>query len=226
VILLDDDPVAVAPRLLGATLHGRGVSVRLTEVEAYRGEGVDPGSHAFRGRTPRTEPMFGPAGTIYVYLSYGMHRCLNLVCGPIGEAGAVLLRAGEVVDGAELAAKRRAAAAPRRTGECASRLIAPRDLARGPARLATALGVELTDSGGMLATPPHPRARPADAARAHRRGPARGRQRTRRHRGVPLALLARGGPHGLDLPRRRRPERLAARRPLIRWRGERRPCEP
>lgn len=149
--LLDDDPVAVAPRLLGAILHGRGVSVRLTEVEAYRGEGADPGSHAYRGRTPRTEPMFGPAGTIYVYLSYGMHRCLNLVCGPTGEAGAVLLRAGEVVEGVELAAKRRAAAAPRRTGECASRIIAPRDLARGPARLATALGVELTDSGGMLA---------------------------------------------------------------------------
>ncbi len=152
--LLDDDPVAVAPRLLGAVLHGRGVSVRLTEVEAYRGEGADPGSHAFRGLTPRTEPMFGPAGTLYVYLSYGMHRCLNLVCGPTGEAGAVLLRAGEVIEGAELAAKRRAAAALRRTGECASRLIAPRDLARGPARLATALGIELSDSGGMLATAP------------------------------------------------------------------------
>ncbi|MFN4002895.1 DNA-3-methyladenine glycosylase [Microcella sp.] len=149
--LLDDDPVAVAPRLLGAVLHGRGVSVRLTEVEAYRGVGADPGSHAFRGPTPRTMPMFGPAGTVYVYLSYGLHRCLNLVCGPEGEAGAVLLRAGEVVAGAELAQRRRAAAAPRRTGECASRLIALRDLARGPARLATALGIELADSGGMLA---------------------------------------------------------------------------
>ena len=152
--LLEGDPVEVAPRLLGAVLHGRDVSVRLTEVEAYRGEGADPGSHAFRGRTPRTEPMFGPAGTLYVYLSYGMHRCLNLVCGPAGEAGAVLLRTGEVVEGAELAAKRRAAAAPRRAGECASRIIAPRDLARGPARLATALGIELTDSGGMLAASP------------------------------------------------------------------------
>ncbi|MDO9590524.1 MAG: DNA-3-methyladenine glycosylase [Microcella sp.] len=152
--LLEGDPVAVAPRLLGAVLHGRGVSVRLTEVEAYRGEGADPGSHAFRGRTPRTEPMFGPAGTIYVYLSYGMHRCLNLVCGPAGEAAAVLLRAGEVVAGAELAAERRAAAAPRRAGACASRIIAPRDLARGPARLATALGVDLSDSGGMLADGP------------------------------------------------------------------------
>ncbi len=148
--LLDDDPVAVAPRLLGAVLHGRDVSVRLTEVEAYRGEGADPGSHAYRGRTPRTEPMFGPAGTIYVYVSYGMHRCLNLVCGPVGEAGAVLLRAGEVVEGADLAARRRAAAAPRRAGACASRMIAPRDLARGPARLATSLGIDLSDSGGML----------------------------------------------------------------------------
>ncbi|WP_439564267.1 DNA-3-methyladenine glycosylase [Microcella sp.] len=152
--LLDDDPVAVAPLLLGAVLHGRGVSVRLTEVEAYRGGGTDPGSHAFRGPTPRTAPMFGPAGTVYVYLSYGMHRCLNLVCGAEGEAGAVLLRAGEVVAGAELAQRRRAAAAPRRAGACASRIIAPRDLARGPARLATALGVELSDSGGMLAAGP------------------------------------------------------------------------
>lgn len=152
--LLDDDPVAVAPLLLGAVLHGRGVSVRLTEVEAYRGEGADPGSHAFRGRTPRTEPMFGPAGTIYVYLSYGMHRCLNLVCGPAGEAGAVLLRAGDVIAGAELAQQRRAAAAPRRAGACASRTIPHRDLARGPARLATALGIDLADSGGMLSAGP------------------------------------------------------------------------
>lgn len=151
---LDDDPVTVAPRLLGAVLHGRGVSVRLTEVEAYRGVGRDPGSHAFRGRTPRTEPMFGPAGTIYVYLSYGMHRCLNLVCGPAGEAGAVLLRAGEVVEGAELAQQRRAAAAPRRAGACASRTIPHRDLARGPARLASALGVDLADSGRMLSASP------------------------------------------------------------------------
>jgi len=148
--MLEGDPVAVAPRLLGAVLHGRGVSVRLTEVEAYRGVGSDPGSHAFRGRTPRTDPMFGPAGTVYVYLSYGIHRCVNLVCGPAGVAGAVLLRAGEVVEGNELAAQRRAAAAPRRTGSCASRIIAHRDLARGPARLASALGIELTDSGRML----------------------------------------------------------------------------
>lgn len=148
--MLESDPVAVAPRLLGAVLTSRGVSVRLTEVEAYRGVGVDPGSHAFRGPTPRTKPMFGPAGTVYVYLSYGMHRCLNLVCGPAGVAGGVLLRAGEVVEGAELAAERRAAAVPRRHAASASRVIAHRDLARGPARLASALGIDLTDSGGML----------------------------------------------------------------------------
>lgn len=152
--LLDDDPVTVAPRLLGAVVHSRDVSVRLTEVEAYRGVTADPGSHAFRGRTPRTEPMFGAAGTIYVYLSYGMHRCLNIVCGPVGEAGAVLLRAGEVVEGVERAAERRAAAATRRTGACASRAVPARDLARGPARLAAALGIELGDSGGMLAAGP------------------------------------------------------------------------
>jgi len=148
--MLDGDPLDVAPRLLGAIVHSRGVSVRLTEVEAYRGVGTDPGSHAFRGQTARTKPMFGPAFSIYVYLTYGMHLCLNLVCGPAGVAGAILLRAGEVVDGAELAAERRAAGALRRQGACASRVIAPRDLARGPARLASALGIELSDTGGML----------------------------------------------------------------------------
>jgi DNA-3-methyladenine glycosylase len=127
----------VAPLLLGAVLHGRDVSVRLTEVEAYRGSD-DPGSHAYRGRTPRTAVMFGPAGHLYVYFTYGMHSCVNIVCGPQGEASAVLLRAGEVVAGVETARARRTT----------SRTDA--DLARGPARLCVALGITLADDGARL----------------------------------------------------------------------------
>ena len=83
--------VEVAPELLGALLVGDGVIVRLTEVEAYAGTGEDPGSHAHRGPTPRTEVMFGPAGRAYVYLSYGIHSLLNAVAEPEGEAAAVLI---------------------------------------------------------------------------------------------------------------------------------------
>lgn len=134
--------VEVAPRLLGAFISVRDrqgeVTVRLTEVEAYAGE-RDPGSHAYRGRTPRTEPMFGAGGRLYVYFSYGMHWCANLVCGSAGQAGGVLLRAGEVVGGLEVARARRLTA--RRDA----------DLARGPARLAAALGLTGADSGLELA---------------------------------------------------------------------------
>jgi DNA-3-methyladenine glycosylase len=129
-----DRPVLeVAPDLLGAVVTHRSaageVSVRLTEVEAYDGE-RDPGSHAFRGRTARNAVMFGPPGRVYVYFSYGMHWCMNLVCGPVDRASAVLLRAGEVVDGVPLATSRR------------STSRGTRDLARGPARLTVALGVD------------------------------------------------------------------------------------
>ena len=117
----------VAPALLGAHLVAGGVTVRLTEVEAYAGE-ADPGSHAFRGRTPRTEVMFGPAGHAYVYFTYGMHWCANVVTGVDGAASAVLLRAGEVVDGTAAALERRPGAKER-------------DLCRGPARLCKALGI-------------------------------------------------------------------------------------
>ena len=141
--LLADDPVSVAPRLLGAVLHGRGVSVRLTEVEAYRGAD-DPGSHAFRGMTPRTTPMFRGAGVVYAYFSYGLHTCVNLVCGAEGSAAGILLRGGEVVAGEAEARRRRAGARP-------PEAILHRDLARGPARLAQALGVLLSDSGTVLA---------------------------------------------------------------------------
>ena len=122
----------VARDLLGRVVRHRTaegvVAVRLSEVEAYAGE-ADPGSHAFRGRTPRTAVMFGPPGHAYVYFSYGVHWCVNLVCGPEGTASAVLLRAGEVVEGLELARSRRPTA--RRDA----------DLARGPARLTRALAV-------------------------------------------------------------------------------------
>ena len=128
-----EDVLDVAPALLGATISHAGVTVRLTEVEAYAGT-ADPGSHAFRGPTPRTEVMFGAAGHLYVYFTYGMHWCANLVCGPEGEASAVLLRAGEVVAGEDLAAARR-------TG------IPRRDWARGPARLTTTLGLRGEHSG-------------------------------------------------------------------------------
>jgi DNA-3-methyladenine glycosylase len=127
----------VAPALLGCLVVGHGVTVRLTEVEAYSGEGLDPASHAHRGRTPRSDIMFGPAGRLYVYFNYGMHWCANVVTGPAGEASAVLLRAGEVVEGLETARTRR----PRSSD---------RDLCRGPARLAQALGLSGDDLGTDL----------------------------------------------------------------------------
>ncbi|TNM66839.1 DNA-3-methyladenine glycosylase [Streptomyces sp. NP160] len=140
-----DRPVLeVARDLLGRvvvhTTDDGAVAVRLTEVEAYAGPG-DPGSHAARGRTPRTAVMFGPPGHAYVYFSYGMHWCANLVCGPEGTASAVLLRAGEVVGGLDLARSRRPAA--RRDV----------DLARGPARLASALGLDKAQDGADLCSP-------------------------------------------------------------------------
>ena len=127
----------VAPRLLGAVLRHGDVAVRLTEVEAYDGSN-DPGSHAYRGRTARNATMFGRAGHLYCYFTYGMHVCCNVVCGPEGTASAVLVRAGEVVEGVDLARHRRPGAPDR-------------DLARGPARLCRALGIGLTHDGADLA---------------------------------------------------------------------------
>ena len=138
--LLERPVLEVAPLLLGATLRHGEVAVRLTEVEAYDGAN-DPGSHAHRGRTARNSVMFGPAGHLYVYFTYGMHHCCNVVCGPEGVASAVLLRAGEVIDGLETARQRR----PRSPD---------RDLARGPARLCTALGIDLGQNGARLDSAP------------------------------------------------------------------------
>jgi DNA-3-methyladenine glycosylase len=136
-----DRPVLeVAPELLGCVIAHDGVAVRLTEVEAYDGAS-DPGSHAFRGRTARNAVMFGEPGHVYVYFTYGMHWCANLVCGPPGVASAVLLRAGEVVEGVELARARRAAAR------------SDRELARGPARLAQALGLTGAHNGADVCGP-------------------------------------------------------------------------
>lgn len=132
-------PVVPAARgLLGCLVSAGGVTVRLTEVEAYAGVGADPASHAHRGRTARNAVMFGPPGHLYVYFTYGMHWCANVVCGPDGEAAAVLLRAGQVVDGADTARARRATAK------------AARDLARGPARLTAALGIDGAANGAYL----------------------------------------------------------------------------
>jgi DNA-3-methyladenine glycosylase len=139
--LLEGPVLEVAPLLLGAILRNGDVACRLTEVEAYDGPN-DPGSHAYRGSTPRNSVMFGPAAHLYVYFTYGMHWCANAVCGPPGSASAVLLRAGQIVDGVETARSRRAAA----------RL--DRDLARGPARLCRALAIGREHNGHDLTAAP------------------------------------------------------------------------
>jgi DNA-3-methyladenine glycosylase len=171
----------VAPDLLGCVLeHATAdglVAVELTEVEAYAGAS-DPASHAYRGRTRRNAVMFGPPGHAYVYFTYGMHFCVNLVCrgeaGPAGQPGAsaVLLRAGAVVAGEDLARARRTrgrAPTPARTGGArtggartggvstgGARTLAARDLARGPARLCLALGIDRALDGADVCVPSSP----------------------------------------------------------------------
>jgi DNA-3-methyladenine glycosylase len=149
----DRPAVAVAPSLLGCLLSHQTaeglVTVRLTEVEAYAGE-ADPASHAFHGRTARNAVMYGPPGHAYVYFTYGMHFCVNLVCQPNGVASAVLLRSGRVVDGVPLACARRAG---RRRSGAPPREI---DLARGPARLCEALGIDRSHDGADVSGPASP----------------------------------------------------------------------
>jgi len=138
-----DRPVLdVARDLLGAVVVHGDVAVRLSEVEAYEGAD-DPASHAFRGPTARNAVMFGPPGHAYVYFTYGMHFCVNLVCGEAGRASAVLLRAGEVVGGIEQARLRRPAGPDR-------------DLARGPARLTKALDIDRSLDGADVCDPRSP----------------------------------------------------------------------
>ncbi len=140
--------VQVAPDLLGCVLEHETaeglVAVELTEVEAYAGQ-ADPASHAYRGKTARNAVMFGPPGHAYVYFTYGMHFCVNLVCLGAGSASAVLLRAGRVTEGEELARARRAGRGPGRDQDGVR--LATRDLARGPARLCEALDIDRSLDG-------------------------------------------------------------------------------
>jgi DNA-3-methyladenine glycosylase len=139
----DRPAIEVGPDLLGCVLSHTTpegvVAVELTEVEAYMGA-ADPASHAYRGQTARNAVMFGPPGYSYVYFTYGMYFCVNLVCQPVGTASAVLLRAGRVVTGEELARERRPSS--RRDT----------DLASGPARLCLALGIDRAQNGVDVCT--------------------------------------------------------------------------
>ena len=147
---LEGNPVTLAPWLLNKVLARGERAGRIVEVEAYHGAN-DAASHAYRGLTPRTAIMFGPPGYLYVYFTYGMHWCANVVCGPEGEAAAVLIRALEPIAGVEEMWEARPAA----------RL--ERDLCNGPAKLCQALGITGADNGAdLLAT----RRRSGPAARA------------------------------------------------------------
>lgn len=148
---LEGLPLEVAPRLLGAELQtvvdGETVRLRITEVEAYHGQGTgdiaDPGSHARMGRTARNDTMWGAPGHLYVYLSHGIHSCVNVVCGQDGVAGGVLLRAGSVIEGVD--------AAIARSGR------AGRYLARGPGRLGQVSGLRHPLHDGIDAVTGSPR---------------------------------------------------------------------
>ena len=168
----EPDALEVAPKILGGLLttyfEPGPVTVRITEVEAYHGLGVgtvhDSGSHARNGLTPRVAPMYGPPGHLYVYCSYGIHSAANMVCSPQGVPSGCLLRAGEVIEGTEIAYARRPFARN------------DRDLARGPGRLAQALGLDYrvhsgSDAlGGSIKFTPGPGIEPALIGTSSRTG--------------------------------------------------------
>ena len=148
--LLDQPAVRAAPSLLGMIIMtADGVALRLVEVEAYGADGAirDPASHAYRGFSSRNASMFGPAGHLYVYRSFGIHLCANVVCGPEGTGAGILMRAAEVVRGLPLVHTRRGSAA---TG------ASPHRLASGPGRLGQALGLSMDDDGLDLLDPDSP----------------------------------------------------------------------
>ena len=185
----------VAPELLGAYLvrrraDGRCLTGRIVEVEAYLGDGSDPGSHCHRGPTPRNRAMFGPPGRLYVYRSYGIHLCVNVVCEPEGRGAAVLLRALEPVAGAPHMRRARSLAAGARE----------REIANGPGKLTQALDIRLEDYGRSLldgdlclrraaARDPRP-----PIARSRRIGLSSGRQHRYRFYVAGNAFVSRGRP--------------------------------
>jgi DNA-3-methyladenine glycosylase len=166
------DPLDVAPWLLNKVLSRGRRAGRIVEVEAYKGA-LDAASHAYRGLTPRTAVMFGPPGYLYVYFTYGMHWCANVVCGPQGQAGAVLIRALAPLRGLDEMRTARGAVARR-----------DRDLCNGPAKLCQALGITGADNGvdlvgrtrGAASVPPAGRVRLVDDGTPPPERPAQGRR--------------------------------------------------
>jgi DNA-3-methyladenine glycosylase len=153
------DPREVAPELLNKVLVANdGRRARIVETEAYCGP-IDAAAHTYRGQTARNAVMFGAPGLLYVYFTYGMHYCCNVVCGPEGSASAVLLRAGEIVDGLDVARSRRTTA----KGD--------RDLARGPANLCRALAIGAQENGHDLTRDPLTLTPPAAGGGDVRSGP-------------------------------------------------------
>ena len=194
----------VAPELLGAYLvhrldDGIRLVARIVEVEAYLGDGTDPGSHTHRGPTPRNRAMFGPPGRLYVYRSYGVHTCANVVCEPRGIGAAVLLRAVEPVEGEERMRLGRGLAAGAKAV----------DIGSGPGKLTQAMGVTLDDYGRSLldgrlclrrSTPGAP---PIRIGTSHRIGLSKGST-------LPYRFFVIGNPH-LSRARRSRKRRAASR---------------